>query len=52
MKISKELFKKYKDVLTKPLGELTDKEWNKFNKFLDENNKVGLTDQEIYKENE
>lgn len=48
MKISKELFEKYADVLNKPLGELTDKEWKKLNKFLDENNKQGLTDEDIY----
>lgn len=37
--MSKELFEKYKDVLNKPLGELTDKEWKRLNRFLDENNK-------------
>lgn len=43
-----ELFKKYADVLNKPLGKLTDKEWKKFNQFLDESSKAGLTDEEIY----
>lgn len=36
---------KYKDVLTKPLKELTPEEFEKLKEFLNE--PVGLTDQEI-----
>lgn len=50
--MSKELFKKYADVLNKPFCNYTDKDWKRLNKFLDENNKVGLANQEIYKEEE
>ena len=48
--MAKELLKKYKDVLNKPFSEFSDNDWKRFNKFLDENNKTGLTEQEIYKE--
>lgn len=45
---SKKLFKKYKDVLTKPMTQMSEKELNKFHKFLDESSKAGLTDEEVY----
>ena len=47
-KIREELLKKYKDVLNKPMTQMSEKELNKFHKFLDESSKCGLTDQEIY----
>lgn len=50
--MKKELFKKYADVLEKPFCNFTEKDWKRFNKFLEESSKVGLTDQEIYKEQE
>lgn len=50
-RITKELKNKYKDVLDKPLGELTEKEMKKLQRFFDEASKTGLTDEEIYEEN-
>lgn len=50
MKMSKDLKRKYEDVLDKEFKDFTDKDWKRFYKFLDENNKVGLTDEEIYEE--
>ena len=48
MKMSKELLKKYKDVLNKPFSEFTENDCKKFSKFLEESSKAGLTDEETY----